>query len=158
MSNMNSRKRKEVYAYLVQRDGEYCKGCGVYPPERRLVVDHKDNNNSNNNSNNHQLLCYTCNYLKNPRGPLDMREGEGKDESELEKSSRLVPLVKEFFNKVVDERGEILRKELLDACTEEFDYSQQAGKRRLDGMCSFRGELEYIKRVDGIYVRRKTNA
>jgi len=65
MSNMNGVTRKKLFPLIATRDGEYCRCCGALPDERQLVIDHKDNDNSNNNLTNLQLLCRTCNYLKN---------------------------------------------------------------------------------------------
>ncbi len=90
MSNMNGITRKKLYPIIVSRDGEYCKCCGVLSTEQQLVIDHKDNDNSNNGLLNLQLLCRTCNYLKNPRQPLDnVSECLNVHETELQKKSKI---------------------------------------------------------------------
>ena len=63
--------RKRLYEILARRDVDFCKMCGVPASEKQLVIDHIDNNNSNNRLGNLQLLCRHCNYLKNPRQPVD---------------------------------------------------------------------------------------
>ncbi len=68
---MNGIMRKKLYRIIAERDGEYCKCCGKLPSEGQLVIDHRDNNEKNNDLANLQLLCRSCNYLKNPRRPVD---------------------------------------------------------------------------------------
>jgi len=87
MGNMNGITRNQKYQEIAQRDGEYCKCCGKLPNEGQLVIDHRDNNNCNNSLNNLQLLCRSCNYLKNPRkSPLDLCVSENdKFEARLSK-------------------------------------------------------------------------
>jgi len=73
MSKMSGPMRKKLYRIVAERDEEYCRCCGKLPNEAQLVLDHKDNNNSNNYHENLQLLCRSCNYLKNPRRePVDL--------------------------------------------------------------------------------------
>lgn len=154
---MNGKTRKKIYQFLVERDGEHCKFCGVSGKEKQLVVDHKDNNNNNNHPANHQLSCRRCNYLKNPRRPLDLSERNAEDESELQKSTRLRPLVREFIFHEVNELNEVAVKELLDAGAEEFSCSQITINRILDAMCSSRGVLERIPRGRTYIIRYKTS-
>jgi len=71
VSKMNGTTRKKLYKMISNRDGEYCKGCSKLPSEGQLVVDHRDNNNSNNSLRNLQLLCRTCNFIKNQKRPVD---------------------------------------------------------------------------------------
>lgn len=156
MSNMNGSTRKKLYALLVERDGEHCTFCGKFG-ETRLVIDHKDNNNRNNNPTNLQLACRRCNYLKNPRRPLDLSERDDDGETELEKSRRLRPLIRQFILHEVNERGEVPEKELLDGGAEEFSCSQQTILRVLDAMCSFRGILEKVLRVRTCIIRYKVD-
>ncbi len=155
---MNGPTRKKVYDYLAKRDGEYCKCCGILSVEKQLVIDHKDNDNSNNFSNNFQLLCRRCNYLKNPRQPVDecVSENIREDISELQTSQTKKPLFKKFVWHEINERVEIPEKDILDSSAEELDISQVTAKRWLDAMCSSRGLLEKITRVRTRVVRLKT--
>ena len=147
VSNMNGKKRKKLYAFLVKRDGEFCNNCKKCLPEVNLVIDHIDNDNKNNSLDNLQLLCRQCNYSKNPRRPLDLSESEDEkeDETELQKSSRLRPLVRKFILHEINESNVVQEKELLDGGAELHSCSQQTIKRILDGMCSKIGILKKIK-------------
>ena len=142
---MNGPTRKKIYYFLGNRDTEYCKRCRVSGKDAQLVIDHIDNNNKNNNVTNLQLLCRHCNYLKNPRRPLDLSEREDDGETELQKSRRLRPLVRKFVYHEINERKEVPVKELLDGGAELHECSQQTIKRILDQMCSSYGLLEYVK-------------
>ena len=145
MSKMNGIMRTKFYRFLVTRDGEYCRCCGALPYECQLVVDHKDNNNSNNDPVNHQLLCRKCNYLKNPRRPVDecVSEKEIPDRpSELKTSLINKPKFKQFVYHELNERLQVPEKELLDSTSEILDMSQVTAKRYMDGMCSNAGLLE----------------
>ncbi len=155
MSRMNSRTRKKLYIFLVNQDGECCKNCGRIPPEVDLVVDHKDNNNDNNHPDNIQLLCRRCNYLKNPRRPLDLSEREEDEETELQKSRRLRPLVRRFILHEINERVVVSEKELLDGGAEVHASSQQTIKRILDSMCSLYGILERVRQGGTNIIRYK---
>jgi len=152
---MNGITRKKLYPIIASRDGEYCRCCGALPYERQLVIDHKDNNNSNNDLNNLQLLCRTCNYQKNPARPLDLCVREDEDETELQKSRRLRPQVRQFVFHEVSERTEVPEKELLDGGAEEFACSQETIKRIVASMCSFRGILERDTRSSIAMIRFK---
>jgi hypothetical protein len=154
---VNGPTRKKVYSFLVQRDTEYCKLCGVSGKDVQLVIDHIDNNKKNNNVTNLQLLCRRCNYFKNPREPLDLSEREDEGETELQKSKRLRPLIRKFILHEINERTEVPEKDILDGGAEEFSCSQQTIKRILDGMCSFRGVLENIGRARRTTIRYKVD-
>jgi hypothetical protein len=67
--------RAWIYRYLCLRDGEKCAECGITPAEIKLLnnkpmtrngleIDHIDNNHNNNGESNFQLLCPTCNTIK----------------------------------------------------------------------------------------------
>ncbi len=145
MSKMNGVMRKKLYQLLVSRDGEYCRCCGALQYECQLVVDHKDNDNSNNDPENLQLLCRKCNYLKNPRRPVDecVSEKEIPDRpSELRTSLVNKPKFKQFVYHELGEKAQVPEKEVLNSTSEILDISQVTGKRYLDGMCSDAGLLE----------------
>jgi len=77
LTRLNSRQRKKIYKALVERDGEQCNKCGKKPPNevKKLVIDRINNHGGYDGLSKLQLLCYRCNYLKNPREqemiPLD---------------------------------------------------------------------------------------
>jgi len=67
--------RAWIYRYLCLRDGEKCAECGITPTEIKqldnkpmtrngLEIDHIDNNSNHNVESNFQLLCPTCNTIK----------------------------------------------------------------------------------------------
>lgn len=62
--------RKKYYKKLCIRDTECCKICRRVPPNVYLEVDHIDGDKNNNpvDMSNYQLLCESCNRMKNPRG------------------------------------------------------------------------------------------
>ncbi len=153
MSKMNGTTRKRFYMFLVKRDGEICKHCDKCPPEVNLVIDHIDNNNDNNSPSNLQLLCRRCNYLKNPRRPFDLSEREDEDETELQKSRRIRPLIRKFILHEVNERRVLPEKELQDGGAELHSCSQQTVQRVIDSMCSPYGTLERVK-TSGVYFIR----
>ena len=157
MSNMNGLTRKKLYPLIAFRDGEYCRCCGVLPHERQLVIDHKDNDNSVHDLSNLQLLCRTCNYLKNPR-PLDnVSECLNEDETELQKSSRLEPLFRKYVLHEINELGEVPELDLINSGAEEIGISPVTAKRYLNKMCSSRGILQRINRVNMTIIRYKND-
>jgi len=157
VSNMNGITRKKFYFKLAQEQGEVCQFCGNTSENMQLVIDHKDNNNSNNNPKNLWLLCRRCNYIKNPRRPVDecVSENVNEEMSELQTSKNKKPLFKRFVWHEINERNEVPEKEILDSSSEELDISQITSKRWLDAMCSSRGSLERIRRVRTNLIRIK---
>jgi len=142
---MNGRTRKKIYNYLIRRDGPYCKCCGALASERPLVVDHKDNNNANNQEDNHQLMCRSCNYLKNPRRserPVDkcVSEYENETVSELAVNREDEWQFRDYVYGRLEEQGEITEKDLLAAGAEVVGNSQVTCKRYLEKMCSSEGK------------------
>ena len=149
MRIMNSRTRKKWYEFLVRRDGEYCKGCHKLATECQLVVDHKDNNSKNNTESNLQLLCRSCNYLKNPRNrPLDLCVSDKNSISiNQEKESQF----RKFVYESLDESQVIDYDELVNSGAEYFDISPETSKRYLKKMCSELGKLEKFLGSTGFY-------
>jgi len=148
MSKMNGVMRKKLYSELTQRDGEYCRMCGVVASERQLVVDHRDNNNSNNSSDNHQLLCRKCNYIKNPRRPVDVCESvESQDINELQINRTKEPQFKQYLAQRINESDDymIQEKDLVNSSAESLGLSPVTTKRYLDKRCS----------SDGVYTRQR---
>lgn len=156
MSNMNGITRKKLYPQIATRDGEYCRGCGALSNERQLVIDHKDNDNSNNTMDNLQLLCRTCNYLKNSRRPLDnVSECLNEDETELQKSQRTEPLFRSFVFHEINELKEVPELDLIYSGAEDIGISPVTAKRYLNKMCSSRGILQRVNRVNTVLIRYK---
>ena len=155
---MNGPTRKKLYECVAKRDGEYCKGCGALPHERQLVLDHKDNNNANNDPTNHQLLCRRCNYLKNPRRPVDICECENEAQehtSELDESRVKEPLFRKYVLHQLNEYGNVPEKELIDSGAEVVGISPVTAKRYLDKMCSLAGLLKRSRFVKTVVIGYK---
>ena len=154
---MNGITRKKIYTELSQKHGESCQFCGRTSDVMQLVIDHMDNINSNNTAENLRLLCRRCNYIKNPRRPVDecVNENVNVEMSELQTSQTKKPLFKRFVWHEINDLREIPEKDLLDSVAEELDMSQITAKRWLDAMCSSRGCLERITRIRTKILRMK---
>ena len=153
MSNMNSRQRLKAYSYLKTRFGAYCRGCQALESERELVIDHRDNNNFNNHSNNWQLLCRSCNYIKNPRlveRPLDVCGG-GCDsldrETEITINREKEPKFRKYVELIVGEEKQVPQQDLINGGAEMFECSQKTTRRYLEKLTSSEGRYE--RRKDG---------
>ena len=151
MSNMNSRQRNKAYSYLKKRFGAYCRGCQALESERELVIDHRDNNNFNNHSNNWQLLCRSCNYIKNPRlveRPLDVCGG-GCDsldrETEITINREKEPKFREYVKLRVTEEKQVPQQDLINGGAEYCGCSIKTTARWLAKMTSSQGELRKKK-------------
>ena len=145
MSNMNSRQRLKAYSYLKTRFGAYCRGCQALESERELVIDHRDNNNFNNHSNNWQLLCRSCNYIKNPRlveRPLDVCGG-GCDsldrETEITINREKEPKFREYVKLRVTEEKQVPQQDLINGGAEYCGCSIKTTARWLAKMTSTEG-------------------
>ena len=148
---MNSRTRKKWYTFLVSRDGEYCKGCGKLALECQLVVDHRDNNSKNNTESNLQLLCRSCNYLKNPRNePLDLCVSN-KDRSSISINQEKESKFRKFVYESLDNSQVVDYDELINSSAEYCDISPETSKRYLKKMCSSLGKLEKFLGFTGFY-------
>ena len=141
MSRMNGPTRIKLYKTIVKRDGEYCRCCGALAEERQLVLDHKDNNNKNNNLLNLQFLCRSCNYLKNPRRPVDecVSEYESGSQTEIQISRTKEPEFRKFVFHELNEFGKVSENDVINAGAEDVGISPVTAKRYLDKMCSSRG-------------------
>ena len=141
MCELNGTTRMKLYSFIAKRDGEYCKCCKVLPYERQLVIDHKDNNNKNNNPENLQLLCRTCNYLKNPR-PENFSVSENIEinhESELETNRKKEPQFRKYVSHQINERSQVPLKELIYSGAEIHSISPATAERYLRKLTSSAG-------------------
>ena len=159
---MNKRSRDKLYPIIAKRDGEYCKCCGKLPHEVQLIIDHRDNDNSNNTLTNLQLLCRSCNYVKNPRKEsLDMCVNNSDidlEETSLAKNKRTEPAFREFVLKEVDYSDcQMLEwNEIIDMGAEKIGISQMTAERHLKKMVSKYGPLKIRQINDGVkYVTRR---
>ncbi|MGI0022673.1 MAG: HNH endonuclease signature motif containing protein [Nitrososphaeraceae archaeon] len=157
---MNGKTRKKLYKLISQRDGEYCKGCGKLALEGQLVVDHIDNDNSNNDPSNLQLLCRKCNYLKNPRRPVDLCERERKSEdiqTEVQISTIKKPQFNTYLAQRVNDKGFVEEKDFVYSVSKVLGISPITAKRWLDVECSSEGVYERHKIGSGFVIRYKSD-
>jgi hypothetical protein len=145
MSNMNSRERNFVYPLIAQRDGEVCRCCGKLASETKeqfLLIDHKDNNNSNNHIDNLQLLCRSCNYLKNPR--RDPSE-ERPQTPEMKKGERMERYFRNWLFGLITENHKWLLEDIIDAGAEKTGGSTETIKRYVRKCISSEGMYEVVE-------------
>ena len=155
---MNSHTHSIVYQFLAKFEGEYCKMCGISATQRRLVVDHIDNDNNNNHPDNYQLLCYKCNYLKNPRRPLDICEcvrTVPEIQSEIEINRTVEPLFREYLSQTFANVESMPKKEIVNASASYLDVSPITTSRYLDKECSIEGNYEFFSAGKTIMLRPK---
>jgi len=155
---MNGPTRLKLYKLVADRDGEYCRCCGVLAWERQLIIDHIDNNSSNNNPENLQLLCRACNYLKNPRRPVDecVSECESADQtSELAVNRLKEPMFKQYVATRINESGQAPEEDLVNAGAERLDLSPVTTKRYLNKLCSSDGIYERASSGKTVVIRYK---
>lgn len=171
--HLNSRQRKKLYKFLVERDGEKCKNCGRKPPHevKKLVVERIDNEEEYVHDNI-QLLCYRCNYLKNPRikerKPLDKGEGEEEGEdvlvekldleyvSSLDVSRQKKPLFLPYVEGRLDESPKgVEYSDLVASIAWKLDISIRTAEKWLIPACSSEGPYEIFKDGKTRLVRRK---
>lgn len=162
MSNMNKKTRDRLYPILVQRDGEYCRGCGKLPHERQLVIDHRDNNNSNNSHTNLQLLCKSCNYLKNPKGEsfdlcVSNNIEEKLEESCISKNKRTEPAFREFILSQIDNVNwySIKWDDAVNWGAEKIGISTVTAERYLKKMTSRFGPLRVLSGYEHVIIMKR---
>jgi len=146
MSNMNSRDRNFVYPLIAQRDGEFCKGCGKLAKETKegfLCIDHKDNDNSNNKIDNLQLLCRSCNYLKNPRNQRSFEERP--QTPEMKKGERMEKHFRNWLFGIVSENHKWLLEDVIDSGAEITGGSTETIKRYVRKCISEAGMYELVE-------------
>ena len=162
MSNMNSRMNKIARAYLTKKFGAHCRWCQALESERKLEVDHIDNKNSNNNPSNWQYLCYSCNYIKNPRleerEPLDVCVSVSKPfntPSEIKINREKEPRFKTYAEEEVKSNVHVLEQELIHSGAEKLGLSPITADRYLKKMYSSAGTLQRIKTKEEYYIIMK---
>lgn len=154
---MNGTTRQKKYEFVAKRDGEFCRGCCALPCERQLILDHIDNNDNHNDEENLQILCRSCNYIKNPRRPFDLceRESGAEDHSEIEINKLKEPAFRKFVFQQLYEHGKIPEKDLINSACEVIGISPVTGKRYLDKMSSSTGILKRSTSVNTVIISLK---
>jgi len=142
---------------MAERDGKFCKMCGVSSQERQLVIDHKDNDNSNNKLSNLQFLCRPCNYRKNPR-PVDVCEREKEHPeppSEIEINRNKEPQFKHYLAQRINEAETVPEHDIIYSSAEVCGLSPETTKRYLRKSCSTEGIYKRTKLGDTWYIKYK---
>ncbi|EGG41365.1 putative HNH endonuclease [Candidatus Nitrosarchaeum limnium SFB1] len=156
---MNGYARKKWYGFLAQRDGEHCYICNRIPPEFQLIIEHKDNNNANNNPENLRLSCRRCNYIKNPRGPVDLSACvnmvNDDTSAEIDINTRKEPLFRKFVFHLLNEQNKVSQHEVIYSGAEELGISPVTARRYLEKMCSGRGLLMKSNEIKTIMIKYK---
>ena len=156
-TRMSAARRAKLYPVVAaQQGGEYCVMCGQTPIElaaagrsSQLCIDHSDNDPSHNDRRNLQLLCHSCNTIKNhPRAadPDDKPPGP-----ELAIAKRAVPGFRSWiFNEFLPDHDKCYPlKELLDDAAEYLDVSQETVRRYLGRACSKYGMYATVYPLGG---------
>lgn len=156
MSKMNGITRKKIYLELSQKHGELCQFCGRTSDMMQLVIDHIDNNNSNNSTENIRLLCRRCNYIKNPRRPVDECVSENVNEmSEIQINRTKEPQFKKMIAQLINEFQIYPAKDLINSVAEILELSPITVKRYLEKVCSSHGIYELSKMNQTLIVQYK---
>ncbi len=143
--------------------------------EKKLVVDHIDNNNNNNEFNNLQLLCYSCNGKKNPRGkgkklsPVYIRGDEylgvREPSPEMKQNQRCEPIFRQWLEEMINKHEMLAFEDVLNGGAEKAGCSQASIYRYLQKVCSIEGkymviqgdsENRHVKYKPEFEVRRKS--
>jgi hypothetical protein len=154
---MNARTRKKLYCLVANRDGDCCKMCRMLPSMIQLILDHIDNNKFNNNPSNLQILCRRCNYLKNPRRPVDqcVNEGVYGTLTELEVNRQKEGRFRDFVYQLLRDTGPVFESDVVYGVAEEIGVSPVTSKRYLDKMASKFGKLERVRHLNSTEIRFK---
>lgn len=155
---LNKKQHDSIYPDLVEiQNGEYCNWCGLDGvqlltlgrKEPVLLIDHVDNNSLNNSWSNLQLLCRSCNAIKNPKNDPPRRTPTPEMErgiSNMKRTRRYV--VGRLLTK--DDQQGLEYYSLIDDIAEKLDCSQQSIKNYLAKMTSSKhGSFEWEERNDG---------
>ena len=160
VSEMNGMMRKKRYNLVAERDGECCKLCKKLPSQRQIILDHIDNDNAHNDPSNLQLLCRRCNYLKDPRRPVDVSESKQKSQNiqtEIEISTIKVPQFNKYLAERINDRGFVEEKDFVYSAAKVHGISPVTAKRWLDVECSSEGIYERHKIGTGFVIRYKSD-
>ena len=167
-TRMSAAQRARMYPDVArQQGGEYCVHCNQSPIELAaagrssvLCIDHDDNDPSNNDLRNLQLLCHSCNTIKNHPRAADHDDRPPGPEMAI--ALRAVPKFRAWlfqqFN--CDPHVRYPLKNLLNDAAEECDISQETCKRYLGRAKSRSGMYDVVYPMGGgaPYVRLRLSA
>lgn len=139
MSNASAYQRYYWFPKVAEdQHGEYCRGCGISKDSNwkghkftglRLDKINNDGNHTicDNSSKDFQLLCISCNRIKNPNIPLE----ENREMTESEKTNRRAekPLMDWLYEKL-DSGETVTWKFFVSEGSFKFDISPETIERR----------------------------
>ena len=166
---LTPKQYERIRRRLKERDGPYCRSCGVVEAELDgpLTIDHIDEDRDNWSEANLELLCRPCNTRKSDRlrprrarkvagvsGDLWGGEGEGKGvrgrklafdatngSPELQANSMYEPLFRQWLLNLVGFQGAVLVMDALDGGSEFVGCSPNTAVRYLRKITSITGPL-----------------
>jgi len=173
-NRMQKNHRALAYAFIAERDGEYCLDCYKAPPTVKLEIDHADNNPSNNDPSNLHLLCSKHNLAKRhmavPAQKRYIKRLSAKNEREREKrpelsathqvrtnvdytsgspemqaSAHFETQFRDWLIEFIGTFGSILKSEAVHSGAETVGCSSVASYRYLQKMTSGAGALKEMK-------------
>lgn len=150
MTRMNKRQRDYFYPILVKRYGEICRMCGKLAfetNEKFLLIDHKDNDNGNNILDNLQLLCRSCNKIKNPQEDKEFYTREKSPE--MKANLRMEPYFRNWLQGLIQLNHKWLLEDIIDAGAEKCECSTETIKRYLRKCLSSEGIYEIVEGQKG---------
>lgn len=132
VTHTNERQRNFWLIKKAVGDQWFCKGCGkevFKDKEPKALIDHIDNDSSNNLSINIQVLCRSCNKIKNPNKSFEPRKIQTQSEFT---NLRVEDAWRNWVaDKVLTSNGEGFPiDDIINAGAELFDCSPETIERR----------------------------
>ena len=137
MTRLSKRQRDLLWDIISKRDlGDVCRICGRYVSKTKSinqgVLDCKDNSGDHSQVDNLQILCRSCNAIKNPRGPAVYKNQ--KDMSAAHAKNLISePMFRAFVRHLID--GVNVKsydtEDLIAAGCELVNCSTESGERYL---------------------------
>ena len=155
-------QRDRIWPVVAQREmslglplmniGPYCRGCGREGqqagggPLPQLVIDNIDNSGDHSWLTNLQLLCRSCNNIKDPRGRVDPEPSRRENRTTLTASEQTNERAEGAFRgwvcRILADVGHPMPwGDLVDAGAEKFRVNTVTTDRYLHKLTSFIGSL-----------------
>jgi hypothetical protein len=176
---LKKQQKDRYYAKLVELCGEVCQMCDRTLAEinrsrpdgspghvKRLDLDHIDRNKRHNAFDNFQLLCHSCNCLKDSRGKgkknnvqkinvVNEISTDSPMSEELRKRNEIWPAfnVAVYLEVFYEKQSE--KRVLINTCSYLVRCSQQTAEKYLQQMTSKYGRFEEVFIEGKSYVRLK---
>lgn len=150
---MNGKERAYWYTIIVEKQyGDFCKGCGkncFHNPYTKLpqwtckilYLDHIDNDPSNTIKENLQLLCPSCNRIKNPKREEPVPERPFTPE--MAKNTKFEGPYRRWIMSEVLENGGIPFANAVDGGAERFGMSPETTRKWIRKMISDEGNYGF---------------